>query len=46
MFKGLNFEPFRGTTVVSWVQKIFLGLEKEVKMELMEGNDKLLNIKL
>lgn len=45
MFKGLNLEPIRATPVVSWAEKISLGLEKELKMELMEGNDKLLRIK-
>lgn len=45
MFKGLNSEPFRGTRVVSWVQKVFLGLEGKVKMELMEGSEQLLRIK-
>lgn len=44
MFKGLNLEPIRDTTAVSWAEKISLGLEREVKMELMEGNDKLLRI--
>lgn len=45
VFKALNSEPIRSTTVVLWVQKIFLALEREVKMELMEGNDTLLAIK-
>ena len=45
VFKGLNSEPFRGTPVVSWVQKVFLGLEGKVKMELMEGSEQLLRIK-
>lgn len=44
MFKGLNSEPFRGTRVVSWVQKVFLGLEGKVKMELMEGSEQLLRL--
>ena len=42
--KGLDLEPIRGTTVVSRAQKRVLGLGRKVKIELMEGNDKLLRI--
>lgn len=36
VFKGLNLEPTRVTTEVSWIQKIHLGLGREIKVELME----------
>lgn len=36
VFKSLNLELIRVTTVVSWIQKIHLGLEREIMVELME----------
>lgn len=48
MFKGLNLEPIRGTTVVSRGQKIFLGLERKSRWNGWKGmiNDCGLNFKL